>query len=208
VFADIGGNRQLESLVKLVPWVLRAMRPQLLVVKSEELTAAAEQQVAVEQQQQLLVQHHQQQQQVMRSNHQEAGQQEQSPQPQLASLFQAQAITVPAPAAMSVQLGVPSQKQIDGVISDVAGWWKQLELRCGNPASLAEPWFMAARAAGFSRNPMRYPQRCTADGTRICRPHNYDKERGCFKREGCPFDHVHCHHCLKAGHRAVECAVV
>jgi hypothetical protein len=208
VFADIGGNRQLESLVKLVPWVLRAMRPRLLVVKSEELAAAAERQVAVEQQQQL-VQHHHQQQQLVQAEHQEAGQQDQSPpQPQLASLDQGQAVTIAAAAALSVQLGVPSLQECDNVISDLAGWWKQLEQRCGNPASLAEPWFVAARAAGFSKNPMRYPQRCTADGTRICRPHNYDKERGCFKRESCPLDHVHCHHCLKADHRAVECPLV
>jgi hypothetical protein len=35
VFVDIGGNRELETLVALIPWVQSEMRPRLLVVKSE-----------------------------------------------------------------------------------------------------------------------------------------------------------------------------
>ncbi|WIA32469.1 hypothetical protein OEZ86_003289 [Tetradesmus obliquus] len=60
------------------------------------------------------------------------------------------------------------------------------------------------RQQGFVKNPLRYPQRFTADGTRICRPHNYDK---CLKIATCGFDHVHCHHCGAAGHRAVNCHI-
>jgi hypothetical protein len=99
------------------------------------------------------------------------------------------------------------QLRYDSVVHDVGGWWQQLQQQCGNPASLAEPWYIAARAAGFVRNPMRYPQRSTAGGVRICRPHNYDRDRGCWKMDSCPFDHRHCHHCLKADHRAVDCPV-
>jgi hypothetical protein len=35
VFVDIGGNRELETLVALIPWVQTEMRPRLLVVKSQ-----------------------------------------------------------------------------------------------------------------------------------------------------------------------------
>jgi hypothetical protein len=178
VFADIGGNRQLESLVKLVPWVLRTLKPRLLVVKSEELTAAAEQQVANEQQQGV--------------------------QPRTSAAAAAAAAAGPGlPDLVALSL-----QECDSVIYGITGWWQQLEQQCRNPASLAEPWFVAAKGAGFTRNPMRYPQRSTADGRRICRPYNYDTQRGCLKMDACPFDHQHCHHCLKAGHKAVDCPVL
>lgn len=194
MFADIGGNRQLESLVKLVPWVLQAIRPRLLVVKSEELVAAAEQQLAAEAAQQP-------------QQHGPAGEQQQ--QGATAPVHGSDtAATSAAAVRLAEQLGVSSLTECDAVITDVHGWWQQLQQQCGTPASQAEPWFVAARAAGFSRNPMRYPQRCTAGGSRICRPHNYDRQRGCLKSDGCQFDHVHCHHCLQPGHRAVDCPVM
>ena len=40
VFVDIGGNRELESLVALLPWLERELRPVSIVVKSETLHAA------------------------------------------------------------------------------------------------------------------------------------------------------------------------
>jgi hypothetical protein len=95
-----------------------------------------------------------------------------------------------------------------GQILNPQAWWDWLEVQCGlNPllhAGRAEPWFLQARAQGFVRNPLRYPQRFTADGTRICRPHNYDR---CLKIDTCGFDHVHCHHCGAAGHKAVHCHI-
>lgn len=51
VFVDIGGNRQLDALVRLLPWVQRQLRPRLMVVKSEELAAAAATQIKQQQQQ-------------------------------------------------------------------------------------------------------------------------------------------------------------
>ena len=187
VFADIGGNRQLESLVKLVPWVLRALKPRLLVVKSEELTAAAERQVAAEQQQQ------------------QQGTSHVTSMPVVATQPPAAAAAGAVVAAEESVTQVSSTGKCDSVIHDVGGWWQQLEQQCGNPASLAEPWFITARAAGFTKNPMRYPQRSAADGRRICRPYNYDRDRGCLKADSCPFDHQTCHHCLNAGHRAIDC---
>ena len=40
VFADIGGNRELEALVALLPWVAMTLKPRLIVVKSEKLYRA------------------------------------------------------------------------------------------------------------------------------------------------------------------------
>lgn len=50
--------------------------------------------------------------------------------------------------------------------------------------------------------------------TEICRFHNYDEDRGCLRSKrardnpnvkGCEMDHMHCHSCGEAGHRAMEC---
>ena len=40
VFADIGGNRELEALVALLPWVATALAPRLVIVKSQALHTA------------------------------------------------------------------------------------------------------------------------------------------------------------------------
>ena len=40
VFADIGGNRELEALVALLPWVATALAPRLVIVKSQTLHTA------------------------------------------------------------------------------------------------------------------------------------------------------------------------
>ena len=40
VFVDIGGNRELESLVVLLPWIEKQLNPTTIVVKSETLHAA------------------------------------------------------------------------------------------------------------------------------------------------------------------------
>ena len=72
------------------------------------------------------------------------------------------------------------------------------------PLTAAEPWYLKEKGAGFRRNPLRYPQRHTAVGQRICRPYNYSV---CFKGGECPFDHGHCHHCGAEGHRGADCSV-
>ena len=41
--------------------------------------------------------------------------------------------------------------------------------------------------------------------TPICRYHNYYREGGCAKGKACPFDHEHCHLCLRRGHIAINC---
>lgn len=52
--------------------------------------------------------------------------------------------------------------------------------------------------------PLDYPIRLTADGTRVCRFHNY----GTCKKHAtgaCPLDHSHCHACGAHGHAAASC---
>eukprot|EP00750_Incisomonas_marina_P025116 INCI5324.4.p1 GENE.INCI5324.4~~INCI5324.4.p1 ORF type:complete len:443 (-),score=67.61 INCI5324.4:26-1354(-) len=60
-------------------------------------------------------------------------------------------------------------------------------------------------------HPLKFPEQRTADGTSICRFHNYS-ERGCLRHldpkglgSRCPLDHEHCHACGAAGHIALGC---
>jgi DNA-binding protein YbaB len=247
VFADIGGNRQLEALLRLLPWVLQQLEPRLLVVKSEELAEAAERQLLQQQTQQQVEEHarlsqHQLQTRQLDSRQLSArGLQLQQDLQQLQGQLQAATVTgsaagsrVVAAAAFcdsstsSLSIGAAadscqqphSQQHLQqqqesaaaaarGQILNPQAWWDWLEVQCGlNPllhSGRAEAWYLEARGKGFVRNPLRYPQRFTADGTRICRPHNYDK---CLKIDTCRFDHQHCHHCGAAGHTAVDCHIV
>jgi hypothetical protein len=238
VFADIGGNRQLEALLRLLPWVLQHLKPRLLVVKSEELAAAAEQRLQHQQQQGQQEQHYQQQHEELQTQQTDGQQQLPHQALQLHDSMQhlqqqLQAATVASTAAANGMAGAAIECTVDaasnieqmqkqqqqqssagaaaaaGQILNPQAWWDWLEVQRGlNPllhSGHAEPWFLQARAQGFVRNPLRYPQRFTADGTRICRPHNYDK---CLKIDTCGFDHVHCHHCGAAGHRAVDCHII
>jgi hypothetical protein len=249
VFADIGGNRQLEALLRLLPWVLQQLEPRLLVVKSEELAEAAERQLLQQQTQQQVEQQAQGSQQQLQMQQLDSQQlparamQLQQDLQQLQGQLQAATLTgsaagsrIVAAAAMcdasssSLSIGItadscqqphsqqhlqqqhaqqPAAAAEGGQILNPQAWWDWLEVQCGlNPllhAGCAEAWYLEARGKGFVRNPLRYPQRFTADGTRICRPHNYDK---CLKIETCRFDHQHCHHCGAAGHKAVDCHIV
>jgi hypothetical protein len=215
VFADIGGDRALAALVRLVPWVLGALQPQLLVVKSEELAAAAEAQLARQRQQRQQQQQQQQQQQLdarqaQQQVCQDLGRLQLQAQPQHQQPVERSASASCDKVAASVDAA--------STITDPVAWWQQLEQQVGVPTPAApaggaarpcgaapEPWFLEARAGGFRKHPLQYPQRSTHGGVRICRPHSYDAAKGCLKREQCPFDHIHCHHCLEPHHRAVDC---
>ncbi|GBF93004.1 hypothetical protein Rsub_05615 [Raphidocelis subcapitata] len=86
VFVDIGGNRDLSSLLKLLPWVQSRLRPALLVVKSEALAAAALARIAEDRQRQAEGQQQQgqaegqQQQQQQREQQQQQQEQQREPQ--------------------------------------------------------------------------------------------------------------------------------
>eukprot|EP00879_Flechtneria_rotunda_P026508 GHRR01028266.1.p1 GENE.GHRR01028266.1~~GHRR01028266.1.p1 ORF type:complete len:434 (+),score=133.59 GHRR01028266.1:775-2076(+) len=258
VFADIGGNRQLAALIRLVPWILQHLQPRLLVVKSKELAAAAAEELLKLQQansQQHVAQHscchqeqghrdqgrteHQQQQPpvhgqqwqqqggVYSSNHQQQHEAPAHAQQAVQCCHQSGCsqqhddMKQNAPIAHAMEqicakftnqrLIANAQLPTYGLIAEAHDWWQKLEGRCDlqafSPqcAKHAESWFLAARAKGFVKNPLRYPQRYASTGTRICRPHNYDQ---CFKHETCPFDHIHCHHCGSQGHRAVHCTIL
>jgi SAM-dependent methyltransferase len=74
-------------------------------------------------------------------------------------------------------------------------------------------WFQdrlqVAVTATLPRHPLQAPKMLSpVDGTTpICRYHNYFKD-GCGKGDICPYDHDHCHLCLKTGHIATQCPLL
>jgi len=57
------------------------------------------------------------------------------------------------------------------------------------------------------KHPLQAPRQLSPvdHTTPICRYHNYYREGGCAKGKACPFDHEHCHLCLRRGHIAINC---
>ena len=97
-------------------------------------------------------------------------------------------------------------------------WWHALRQRCRT----SKDGGVCDKEAGIGarlHSPMWYPQRAAAVGLPpCCRFHNYDVARGCKRRPQptagevtppsaalCPFDHDHCHFCLRRGHVAHQC---
>jgi SAM-dependent methyltransferase len=74
-------------------------------------------------------------------------------------------------------------------------------------------WFQdrlqVAVTATLPRHPLQAPKMLSPvdNKTPICRYHNYFKD-GCGKGDICPYDHEHCHLCLKTGHIATECPLL
>jgi hypothetical protein len=74
-------------------------------------------------------------------------------------------------------------------------------------------WFQdrlqVAVTATLPRHPLQAPKMLSPvdHKTPICRYHNYFKD-GCGKGDICPYDHDHCHLCLKTGHIATQCPLL
>jgi hypothetical protein len=74
-------------------------------------------------------------------------------------------------------------------------------------------WFQnrlqVAVTATLPRHPLQAPKMLSPvdNTTPICRYHNYFKD-GCGKGKICPYDHGHCHLCLKTGHIATQCPLL
>jgi hypothetical protein len=179
------------------------LRPSLLVVKSEALAAAALARIAEERQGQ--VEREERQPPTEREQQQDQEQQQEQQQQQQRQQQQQQQQEQPSASASA---GPAAPHPLPGALRDPAGWWSALLARrdaASAGALVANPLYFKARAKGFrSVHPMRFPERSApGGGVPICRPFNYAT---CHAAPGaCPFDHSHCHHCLRAGHTAREC---
>lgn len=158
VFLDIGGNRELQSVSHMLCFLLRALQPRLVVVKSQELHKHA--------------------------------------------------------AAHTASVGGTGEL---GALRDKNVWWGHLtdlvvqsEMQLRVLEVKPRPQHLEGGGGRFSRHPLKYPPRTTADGVLICRFHNY---RECLRFGArafvpCPHDHDHCNHCGEAGHTAQACTAM
>ena len=187
VFVDIGGNRELESLVALLPWIERHLCPNAIVVKSEQLHAAVLERCGGAFDWAMLQD------------------------------IAAEAVTKRRTTddgkrrAEVTKKNVRNGEQEDGkTLEGCEGDQRMARTKAGVAAGVAQCDVVPVIK---KLHPLKAPLRNTPEGLAICRFHNYD-ERGCFKfidpsctGESCPYDHVLCHICLKKGHRALECAL-
>jgi hypothetical protein len=209
---------QLSSLVTLLPFVTARLAPRLVVVKSEALAAAAAEQLQRERQEAAAaaaataaaegssegLEQHQGRGQEQQDNAQ--GQRQQGRPPIGSSMANAVAPCVSGCGGPGDVSGPNAERPLPGAVKDPQGWWRRLAAASQGGAIVDNPLWYKAKAKGFKGiHPMKFPDRYTAAGVRICRPFNY-ATAGCHEGEACPFDHAHCHHCLRRGHLARQCS--
>lgn len=209
LFLDIGGKRAVSDVLAAVDVLARALRPELIVVKSEELAASA------------------------RAWREARGRMGGGGEDEEWCGEGAPAEAVPeserwwleakeTAAAAAVELGeAPAAPAIE-----VPPWYARLVVRRRQrqqrrPTAPGEEKQEEKEGCGWAGGvrPQKLPLRFveTDDGQRrpICRFHNYGE---CRRRRGegaaaasssspsscCPYDHDHCHACLEQGHRAAD----
>lgn len=156
---DIGGNRELEAVSHTLCFLLRALRPTLVVVKSQALYTHA-----------------------AKHTTNSGGSVDACCVPSVAEWWQA--------LGDAVALEDLSPTHAENIAGACA------HKRAGEHGSLR-----------FTRHPLKYPPRQTAEGALICRYHNYSEclRNGPKARLTCLHDHDHCNHCGQLGHIARQC---
>jgi hypothetical protein len=197
---DIGGNRELEAVVRLIEWAGRLqltpaatttsssnvrplfVSPSLLVVKSQELHEALRE---------------------IRKPH--------PPAASVACKPSSSLTCSSSPASSSVAQPREDTRIVQRLQQLVAGRLAKRRPARSDPAKRRLP------------HPLKMPLRLNDVGVAICRYHNYDAKRGCLRlkpdlpdqtesggggkcQQVCPLDHQHCHACSALGHRALECS--
>ena len=189
VYVDIGGNRELEALAALLPWVASLRKqPRLIVVKSQSLYNNV-----IE----------------LASNSNKLA----ATSPALAvAVADADDADDASEAAHEFDWGRIL------ALADAAKEARRAKGRSqrGPKRKLAEseetnPVKKAELERPKYPHPLKAPLKHAPDGIPICRFHNY-VESGCFrhldpKKLGttCPLDHDHCHYCGSEGHVAMTC---
>ncbi len=187
VYVDIGGNRELEALAALLPWVASLRKPpRLIVVKSQslynnvvELNSNSKKLAATSP---LAVAPVTSSDDGMANTH---------------LLFDWERILALADEAKEARRAKGRSQR--GPKRKLA---ESEEMNASKKAELERPKYP---------HPLKAPLKLTADGIPICRFHNYVAS-GCFRHldpknmgTTCELDHEHCHYCGHHGHIAMAC---
>ncbi len=168
VLIDIGGNRDLTSVMKMLSWILTMFNPRLCIIKSEEMVDKMKEDTSP----------------CLETGTRHAG---------IDSMEQKskRQKTTTKPTLFIKD---------DGMIENGQGWFNATmeEIKNMSRGTIKKkPRFSHPKKAPLSLSPLD-------NTTPICRYHNYSFS-GCKIGDDCPFDHIHCHWCLKPGHRAMDC---
>jgi len=181
VLIDIGGNRELKGVVRMIQWVQTAFEsdsPRLIIVKSEELVEE-----------------------LSRST-QPKGKEGELEENQ--SILGNESISTKTmqPSVMENGMVDHAQDWFSTLILSYADAIKDVQCNAAKKASTqSAPKYPHAMKAPLVMSPKD-------NVTPICRFHNYHPD-GCKRHNGssekCPYDHEYCHWCQDAGHIASNC---
>jgi hypothetical protein len=187
VLIDIGGNRELKAVVRMIRWVQSSFcnePPRLIIVKSEVLVDEVS----------ISTTH-------SKGKEGELGGSETAGESVLNR--SASNISTVRPVVLA-----------NGVIENAEEWFSSLipssaEDDDATCSSLEKRSRILEQSAPKYSHPMKAPLVLSPkdNSTAICRWHNYDPV-GCkrFVSSRCPYDHDHCHWCREVGHVALTCA--
>lgn len=168
IFIDIGGNRDLVSVLKMIQWSRENFNSQLdlIIIKSEELFKSV----------------------INDSKGQDEDESDDA--------------TQNNKRRKQHHTGALKVDHDTGMITYCEDWFqKKLDEAFVQPKNeidgVGPPKYSHPLKVPISLSPL--------DGTTpICRYFNYHG-KGCKKKDECSFDHLHCHWCLKKGHKALNC---
>lgn len=173
---DIGGNRDLFSVVRMVRWAEIAFQPKMIIIKSEEMAwkgTGREEFQAIRD----------------RKMHDRGRKRKKGPPSGNATGLEVADEEEVAVANKTSNAMMKAQIHDDGTIENGERWWDNLQnsVRC--------PTY---------KHPLQAPLHTGPDGVAICRYHNYHAS-GCQKGNECEFRHDLCHLCRQYGHIARNC---
>jgi hypothetical protein len=184
VFVDIGGNRELESLVALLPWLETKLPTTSIVVKSETLHAAVSELGEFD----------------WKLLHTRANDALQKRKMKVITETKEE-------ATKEIKTKEIKTKEITTKETKTKETTKTTQ-NTSNPRARAK---VVERPKKKMLHPLKAPLRTNSQGVAICRFHNYDIH-GCCKfldvekiGTTCPYDHIHCHICLSIEHIALNC---
>ena len=179
ILIDIGGNRELKGVVRMIHWVQTAFEndpPRLVIVKSESLVEECSR------------------------IHNEQVEGKSSPL-ENESILSTETVR---PNAMENGVLEYAQQWFSSLVSSFAESSDD-----GKCSSSEEQSAIPIQTVPKYSHPIQAPLALSPKDnvTPICRFHNYHPD-GCKRRNGsneCPFDHDHCHWCKEIGHVALNC---
>lgn len=181
ILIDIGGNRELSGIARMIHWVQSAFHddpPRLIIVKSEALVDELSGSILPKKTEEELL-----------------------AEDQSAAVNERISTKIIRPS--TTENGIISQAQhwFSSLLLSCTDTSEGVKCNETNDATMSVPKYSHPLRAPLVLSPKD-------NATPICRWHNYDPD-GCKRHNGCsdicPYDHTHCHWCRKVGHVALSC---